>query len=136
MQGDAESRGRSEPEARVVLGVTEHDGECLTAAGRLGEERLDDGGAGGGALMLGPHRTGREADSGRLSDEAPGEHCVGDGLTIEDADERQALDSVAGCVDGIDVTGCLSADGELRCERIRHLFTITIGGAASPTPHT
>lgn len=87
------------------------------------------------APVLGPHGTGREADSGRLSDEAPGEHGVGDDLTIEDADERQALDSVAGCVDGIDVTGCLSADGELRCGKFRHLFTIAIGGAASARFH-
>ncbi len=151
MEGDAESGCRGEPEARVVLGVAEDDGERLTPVGRLGQQRLDDGGADAGALMLGLDRTGGEAGSGDLTDEAAGEHGVGDDLTVEDADERESFDPVAGsaesvddlrlvhlaeggrgqCVDGVDVIGRLGADGELGRGRIRHPHTIAIIGAAS-----
>ena len=47
--------------------MTEDDGECLATAGRLGEKRLDNGGADAGALVLGPHGTGRKADPRRSS---------------------------------------------------------------------
>ncbi len=135
--------------------MTEDHDEWFTALGRLGEERFDHRSAGAGALVLGPHGTGRKADPGNLTDEAPREHGVGDDLTVEDANERQTFDPIAGraegvdefClvnlaessrrqrVDRVDVAGSLWADGEPRCGRIRHPHTIAIGEAASvPSP--
>lgn len=95
VQGDAEAWSRGEPEARIVLSVTDDDGECLTTAGRLGEERFDHRGACAGPLVLGSHGTGRQADAWGLTDEASGKHGVGDDLTVEDADERQTFDPTA-----------------------------------------